>query len=56
MKLINETTGQTIELVETNDVQTLENQLMLLGISGLFYSQPARDIQNKINKLKEDKK
>jgi hypothetical protein len=53
MKITNEKTGQTIELEETNDVTKLKNQLMLLGLNGLFYSPWARDIQNKIKKLEE---
>ena len=56
MKLINTQTGQTIELLETNDIQTLENQIKLLGLNGLFYSEIANNIRKKIEKLKGDKK
>jgi len=55
-KITNEKTGQIIELAETDDIQKLENQLMLLGINGLFYSPWAKDIQNKIKKLRREGK
>lgn len=52
MKLTNETTGEIIELDEkTNDITELKNQLMLLGIKGLFYTSLARNIQKKIKRL-----
>ena len=52
-KITNEQTGQTIELAKTNDIQMLKNQLMLLGMNGLFYSPWAIEIQEKIKKIKE---
>lgn len=54
MKLINEQTKQEIHLDDkTNDIVKLNNQLMLLGMNGLFYSPIARKIQEKIKKLKK---
>ena len=55
MKIKNELTGQEIYLEETDDIIKLRNQLMLLGMNGLFYSPWARDIQKKIKKIKEKK-
>jgi len=49
----NETTGQEIHLAETDDVVKLENQLVLLGMNGLFYSPLARDIKKKIKEIKD---
>lgn len=49
----NEITGQEISLAETDDVVKLENQLVLLGMNGLFYSPLARDIQKKIKEIKD---
>lgn len=49
----NETTGQEISLLETNDITKLENQLMLLGMNGLFYSSLADKIRKKIKRLKK---
>ncbi len=54
MEITNEQTGQRIVLQDTNDIPKLENQLMLLGMNGLFYSPWARDIQEKITKLKAE--
>lgn len=51
MKIINNELKQVIELEETEDLIKLENQLMLLGMNGLFYSPYAREIQNKINRI-----
>ncbi len=55
MKITNEQTGQVIELKETDDIQLLENQIALLGMNGLFYSEWANDIRNKIKSLKGSK-
>ena len=52
MRIVNEQNGQIIELEETNNIKELENQLMLLGMNGLFYSPWAREIQLKIEELK----
>jgi len=54
MKITNEHTGQVIELEETNDIAKLRNQLMLLGMSGLFYSPWAKDIKNWMEKLEKE--
>ncbi|MFI5405089.1 MAG: hypothetical protein ACHQ1D_01110 [Nitrososphaerales archaeon] len=51
----NETTGKEIHLSETKDIAKLKNQLMLLGMNGLFYSPWAKDIQLKIKRLEEKK-
>ena len=55
IKIVNEKTGQTIELTKTNDITKLKNQLILLGMNGLFYSPWAREIQDKIKKLEDGK-
>jgi hypothetical protein len=52
LKIKNEKTGQIIELLDTNDIKILENQLVLLGMNGLFYSPITKDIRDKIDKLK----
>lgn len=52
----NETTGQEIHLANTNDITKLKNQLMLLGMNGLFYSSWAREIQEKITALTGESK
>lgn len=49
----NEQTGQEVILKETNNLTLLNNQLNLLALNGLGYSPWARDIQDKIKKLKE---
>jgi hypothetical protein len=49
----NELTGQEIHLAETNDITKLRNQLMLLGINGLFYSPWAKEIQQKIKEIEQ---
>jgi len=51
-EITNEKTGEVIVLKKTNDIQLLKNQLMLLGMKGLFYSPWANDIREKIKKLK----
>lgn len=47
-------TGREIHLAETDDIGNLKNQLMLLGMNGLFYSPWARDIQKKIKRLEKE--
>ena len=51
--LINDKTGAEIHLKETDDIKLLENQIILLGMNGLFYSELAQEIRDKIKKLKE---
>ena len=40
---------------EIKEIKILENKLMLLGLNGLFYSPFAREIQDKIRELKNDR-
>ena len=49
----NEATGQEVHLAETDDVTKLENQLILLGMNGLFYSPWAKEVRKKIKEIKD---
>jgi len=52
-KIINIKSKSEIHLSETNDIDKLKNEVLLLAMNGLGYSQLARDIQDKIKKLKK---
>ena len=49
----NTATGQEIHLAETNNISELKNQYMLLGMNGLAYSPWAKEIQDKIKRLRD---
>ena len=53
MKITNDKTGEEIHLQKTNDIVKLKNQLLLLGMKGLFYSPWAKEIREKIKKIEK---
>jgi len=54
IKTLKHTDGREISLdMDVNTIPKLENQLMLLGMNGLFYSDIAKEIQAKLDKLKQ---
>jgi len=54
-KTLKHTDGREISLdMNANTIPKLENQLMLLGMNGLAYSDIWNKIAKKLNKLKEN--
>lgn len=54
MQLTNNKTGEILVLTETDDIQMLRNQLMLLGMKGLAYNEIWHNICKKIKKLENE--
>jgi len=54
--VIKHTDGREIHLADTNDINLLNNQLMLLGHNGLAYSPWWNDIAKKIKQLESAEK
>ena len=55
IKTLKHTDGREISLdMDTNDISKLNNQLMILGMNGLAYSDIWNEIAKKKNKLEEE--
>jgi len=56
IKTLKHTDGRELSLdMDANTKEQLENQLMLLGMSGLAYSDIWNEVAKKLNKLKGGK-
>jgi len=56
IKTLKHTSGKEISLdMDANTIPKLENQLMLLGMNGLAYTDTWNEVAKKLKKLKEKK-